>query len=97
MHLDLVGKNIVITPSLKRQLSHKFQRLDKFLPLDKEVRLVLSKVKDVCCINARMSFPKKHVICAIAETDDMYKSIDIAANKLRIQMLSYKDKLVEHH
>lgn len=94
MEVQIKGKNIEITDAMRQQIEAKLARLNKYDMIDDDAR-----AKVVCQSypedkQIEITIPTKHAILrAEVDTDDMYKALDLAIDKLEDQMRRQKTRL----
>jgi putative sigma-54 modulation protein len=97
--LDISGIHTTLDPSLRKYVQKKIGSLDKYIPrharsnVRMEVFLKESKAKDknasICEVNVYLPHSTINIKeCAI----NMYAAIDIAEEKIKVQLKKYKDK-----
>lgn len=92
MKINVVAKNIQLTPSLKDIVERKISKLDKYFDPNIEAKATLSVQKN--SHKVEVTIPFNGVILRCEEsTDDMYKSIDLVEEKLQRQIRKQKTKL----
>lgn len=95
-NLSIQGKNIQITDSLKAYLLERLSKLERFSQniIDAVVRMEVQKLDHRIDVVLKFSHftVKVHAI-----TDDMYASIDKAADRLQTKILKYKNRMQDHH
>ena len=79
---------------LHKFIQNKLSKLEKLARVtDIEVILDVDNIRHIA--EANVFVPNK-VINAKAESEDMYKSIDLLQEKLTRQMIKYKEKFSDH-
>ena len=96
MNLNITGKHLEITPSLKKHIENKFIKINNHFNYVIDAKFILSVQKLDNIIDATIHLPNLD-INAKSVCDDMYKSIDLVINKLDKQVIKYKDKNQDHH
>lgn len=95
MQLQIDGQGIEVTDSIKNVLEKKMCRLESHFERLTHAHVVF-KVKKIRQIaDATLSVPGT-TISAEAESDDMYKTIDLLVDKLKAQLLKHKEKVTQH-
>lgn len=95
MQITITGRHVEITPALR---DHAMQRLKKiscysFEPMEATVRLAVEKYRHRAEIVLWVNGDR---ILAKEETDGMYRSIDLAMEKIEQRLRKYKEKLSRH-
>ena len=95
-HIQVTGRHVEITDSMKDYALQKISKLERFLNriMDVYVIMDIQKIEHRVEIQIRIGNTK---ISSKASTHDMYVSIDQAVAKLEAQILRYKSKLQDHH
>jgi putative sigma-54 modulation protein len=96
MNLNITGKHLEITPSLKKHIKNKFIKINNHFNYVIDAKFILSVEKLDNIIDATLHLPNLD-INAKSVCNDMYKSIDLVINKLDKQVIKYKDKNKDHH
>ena len=96
MRLQLKGKNVEISDSIRSYAEQKLRKLDKQLPDLVQVDLELSQEKNPSIRDNQVAeatiFTKGHPLRARAATSDMRASIDGLTDKLMREVKEYQDK-----
>lgn len=93
MKINVYGKNLNVTKSLKETAEKKVSKLDKFFFKDVEAKVVLSieKLRQI----VEITIPFNGTILRAEEiSNDMYQSIDKAVDILERQIRKHKTKLL---
>lgn len=95
MQIQIDGQGTSVSPALKELTQKKMERkLSHFDKINKiHVIFKVSKLRQEA--NAHLAVPGT-VINAHAESDDMYKTIDLLVKNLHSQLTAYKEKHEEH-
>lgn len=94
MRITMTGRNIDLTNGLKNQVNKKLGKLEKYFAPDAEVRVVLSRTKDMEKVEVTIP-TKTGLIRAEEMTDDFYASIDLAEEAIERQIKKFKTKLID--
>lgn len=91
MKFIISGKNIDVTPGLKAAVEDKIGKLEKYFTPETEVHATLSVEKERQKIE--VTIPVKGTIIRSEQvSNDMYVSIDLAAEVIERQLKKYKNK-----
>lgn len=95
MQISITFKNIDPSEALKSHIQEKLDRWDKMFDSPAEAHVVLSieKIRHIAEINLNCDKFKIH---ATEESENMYSSIDMLANKVKLQIKKNKEKLRRH-
>lgn len=94
MRFTITGRNIEVTPALKRAVEDKIGKLDRYFNPDTEVTVTLSVQKERQ--NIEVTIPVKGTIIRAEESSsDMYVSIDLVEEVIERQLKKYKNKLID--
>ncbi|UHR02539.1 ribosome-associated translation inhibitor RaiA [Peptoniphilus sp. GNH] len=96
MKLELVGKNISLTESLKSKVEDKLSKLDKYFSDEILARATLSSTKGNQKIEVTIFLPGT-ILRAEDSSSDMYSSIDKVQNSLERQIKKYKTRLKKRY
>ncbi|OOY36201.1 ribosome hibernation-promoting factor, HPF/YfiA family [Solemya velum gill symbiont] len=95
MQINLTGRHIDITDSLRDYVTSKMDRIERHFDHVTNIHVVLDVEK--LRQKAEASFHiSGHDIFAEAENEDMYAAIDSLVDKLDRQLLKYKEKMKNH-
>jgi len=108
MRVQVKGKNLEVTSSLREYAETKLAKLDKQLADQTQVELELSEEKNPSiaagCVAEATIFAKGTTLRAREVSSDLRASIDLVVSKLERQVKRYRDKRVheprrhaEHH
>lgn len=98
MKLQIIGKNIVVTDSIRAAVESKLARMDKYFIINGEVeakvlvRTYKTAQKVEITIHTKMMDFRVEVM-----HDDLYAAIDLAIDKLEGQMRKLKTRLDRSH
>lgn len=92
MKYTYVGKNVVITDSLKNSVEEKLSRLGNYFNCEKEAKVVMSTQKNKHKIEVTI-YIKDLIIRAEEVADDMYIAIDLIVDKLERKLRKQKTVL----
>jgi len=96
MQIDVTGRHVDITDSLRSYVENKFQKLERHFEHINNTHVILSVEK-----NRQKAEATVHVnrgdLFADDEQEDMYAAIDGLIDKLDRQLKKHKEKLTDHH
>ena len=95
MQINITGHQLDLTDSLKAHVHEKLSKLERHFDHINSIDVVLNvnKIRQ----HAEATIDAKGIsIHANAETENMYSSIDILAQKLDSQVLKHKEKMADH-
>jgi len=96
MQINITGHQLDLTDSLKSHVHEKLSKLERHFDHINTIEVVLNveKIRQF----AEATIDAKGVsIHADAESENMYSSIDMLAQKLDTQVIKHKEKLTNHH
>lgn len=94
MRYTITGRNMDITPGLRRMIKEKIGKLDRYFNPNTEVIVTLSSQRDKQ--NIEVTIPVKgNIIRAEESSSDMYVSIDLVEEVIERQLKKYKTKLID--
>jgi len=96
MQINVVGRNIEVTPTLKSFTIEKLTALEKRDHQISHVTVTLH-IENLTQIAEATLHLHGTDLHATAEADDMYQSIEILATKLLTQLTKHKEKIIESH
>ena len=95
MQVNLTGRHVELTDSLRNYVLSKFERIERHFDHITNVNVILDVEK--LRQKAEASFHiSGHDIYADAEHEDMYAAIDSLVDKLDRQLLKHKEKMQSH-
>lgn len=95
MQILLTGRNLVVTPAIRRYAEEKVGRLQRYLEHITSAHIVLSveKYRQIAEVTLRV---RDLTIRGEESTTDLYSSIDLVVEKLERQLQKYKGKILDH-
>lgn len=81
MRIEFYGKNIEVTPALKKQAEKKLSKLDKYFAEEVKAKATFSATKGDHTTEITVFLPSS-IVRAEETTQDMYASIDLAVDAL---------------
>lgn len=94
MRYTITGRNVNVTPGIRKAVEEKIGKLDRYFNPDTEVIVTLSVQKDVQKIEVTIPV-KGNLIRAEESSSDMYVSIDLVEEVIERQLKKYKTKLID--
>ncbi len=95
MQINLTGRNVEITKSLKDYVDSKFSRLKRHFEHINNVHVILNVDKLQQTAEAKIHLNGGEVFAAAGHSD-MYAAIDGLIDKLDRQVIKHKEKLNRH-
>lgn len=96
MRLQVKGKNVVVTPSIREYAERKLARLSKQLAEQTQVEIELSEQRNPSIAESQVAeatvFTKGPTLRAKESSRDMKASIDMLADKLERQVKRYREQ-----
>ncbi len=96
MQINVTGRHVDITDSLKSYVENKFQRLERHFEHINNTHVILSVEKERQKAEATVHVNRGNLF-ADNEQEDMYAAIDGLIDKLDRQLKKHKEKLTDHH
>jgi putative sigma-54 modulation protein len=96
-NVTITGRHVHVTEAMKEYAQDKLSKLERFAPnhiIDVHVTMDIQKLEHRTACELKFGHYKIRVS---ASTDDMYKSIDKAVERLESKLRKYKVKLQDHH
>jgi putative sigma-54 modulation protein len=97
VNINVTGRHVNITDSMRDYAKEKIQKLEKFAPgmiIDAHIIMDVEKYRQLAEVTVKGNFFTIH---AKEETGDMYSSIDILLEKLEKKLRHIKEKVQDHH
>ena len=91
MKIEIISKNIEVTPAIKDLIAKKAKKLSLFIPEDTVVKFMIDANKKRHKIEATI-YLDSVTIRAEQRSDDLYKTIDQTIDVLIKRVKNYKDK-----
>tara|TARA_R110002126_G_scaffold22915_6_gene81273 strand:+ start:2877 stop:3164 length:288 start_codon:yes stop_codon:yes gene_type:complete len=95
MLINMTGRNIDITESLREYLQGKFSKLERHFDQINNVHVVLNVEKLQQKAEAKINLNGAEIF-AMSESTDMYAAIDALIDKLDRQVIKHKEKYTKH-
>ena len=92
MNINISGKGIDLTQSIKDTVEKKLSKLDKFINKDAVCNVKISTQKDIQKIEVTIPM-KNNTVRAEHSSKDLYQSIDLVVDILERQIRKYKTKI----
>lgn len=95
MQIILAGHHVEITDALREYVNSKFDKLERFFDRINNVHVVLNveKLEHIAEATLHVNQGEIH---AKANSENMYKAIDLLSDKLVKQLNRHKDKMNHH-
>ena len=94
MRYTITGRNVNVTPGIRKAVEEKIGKLDRYFNPDTEVIVTLSVQKDRQKIEVTIPV-KGNIIRAEESSSDMYVSIDLVEEVIERQLKKYKNKIID--
>ncbi len=94
MRYTITGRNVNVTPGIRKAVEEKVGKLDRYFNPDTEVIVTLSVQKDRQKIEVTIPV-KGNLIRAEESSSDMYVSIDLVEEVIERQLKKYKNKIID--
>ncbi|AKQ33422.1 ribosome hibernation-promoting factor, HPF/YfiA family [Candidatus Coxiella mudrowiae] len=95
MQIQMTGHGLHISPALRGLTEKKLKRLHPCFDEITNIHITfhVNKIRQIADANLQLPGSK---INAQAESEDMYKTVDLLIQKLQIQLAKYKAKKGDH-
>jgi len=93
--IKIAGRGTDASEALRQHVVQKAEALERFFDRIVSVDVVLSVEKERQIADVRARLTNRKVIVAREESNDLYASIDKAIDRLRRQLVKFKDQLHE--
>ena len=94
MKIKIFGKNIEVTEGIKGAVEEKLGKLDKYFAEETKADVTLSVNRNDQKVEVTIPV-KGGIIRAEEVSEDMYASIDMVEETIELQLVKYKNKLVD--
>lgn len=95
MQINLTGRHVEITESLREYVDTKFAKLERHFEHINNVHVILNVEKLKQIAEAKVHLNGGEVF-AMSEDDNMYAAIDQLIDKLDRQVIKHKEKISRH-
>ena len=95
MRIELVARNYEPAEHLKRIVSEKLEKLDKYFSDDAKAKVCLKKEGNTCVLEVMLDYAGK-LVRAEVESNNFYENIDKVLPKLEGQIRKYRTKFDKH-
>ena len=96
MEITFKGHHIELTDALKTRAIEKLQHLQHFSSHILNINVTFTVEKNTQKAEATLHIPGSN-LHAVAESEDMYNSIDLLYENLKRQLNKHHDKMTDHH
>ena len=96
MRFIISGKNLEVTDSMRKAVTEKLGKLERYFTPETTVHVTMSVEKERQKIEVTIPL-KGNVIRSEQVSNDMYVSIDLVEEVIERQLRKYKQKLVDRH
>lgn len=96
MQIQIDGQGLDVTPALRELTLKKLKRIQSHIHNIQRIHIIfkVNKIRQIA--DANITVPG-NLINARAESEDMYKTVDLLMEKLIKQLTKYKEKETDHH
>jgi putative sigma-54 modulation protein len=95
MQVNLTGRHLELTDSLRNYVASKFEKLERHFDHVTQVNVILSIEKQRQMAEANFHVSGQDIFADI-QHQDMYAAIDGLVDKLDRQLLKHKEKIQSH-
>ena len=97
MDISINGRNIKITSAIQSYVERKVERLDRYMPNVREIRVDLAKENtrsspDVLIAQLTLQHERGTILRAEERTEDLFASIDLVVDKMYRQIEKFKGR-----
>ncbi len=96
MKFVIVGKGMEVTDNLRKAVTDKLGKLERYFTPDTEVHVTMSVEKERQKIEVTIPV-KGNIIRSEQVSNDMYVSIDLVEEVIERQLRKYKEKIIAKH
>lgn len=93
MKIIISGRNMKVTESLRNQIELKLEKFEKFFSSDVEARVTMSHQKAMQTLEITIPLKNSAIFRVEESSEDMYKSLDLAVDKLGKQISKHKTNI----
>jgi len=92
MNIQITARNIDLTDAIRSYAERKVSKLERYFDHITEASVLLEVQKNVHIVEILLS-AKGVFMKGLEKSEDLYASIDLAADKIEKQLVKYKEKL----
>ncbi len=96
MRLNFTARHYKSSPRLKEYAQNEVSRLEKFYDGIISCEVVLDYQKDIQIAEINLTVYGQK-LTVVEKSDDIYKSIDLAVQKMERKLKRYKEKKIQQH
>ena len=96
MKFVIVGKGMEVTDNLRKTVTDKLGKLERYFTPETEVHVTMSVEKERQKIEVTIPV-KGNIIRSEQVSNDMYVSIDLVEEVIERQLRKYKEKIIDKH
>ena len=96
MRLNFTARHYKSSPRLKEYAQNEVSRLEKFYDGIISCEVVLDYQKDIQIAEVHLTVYGQ-ILTVVEKSDDIYKSIDLAVQKMERKLQRYKEKKIQQH
>jgi putative sigma-54 modulation protein len=96
MRIELTGRHLTVTDSIREYAESKAAKLVKYFDGTQQINVLLEALKHSSFkVELVVDVRGHHDIIATATAPDLYAAIDLALDKARAQLTTFKERLKE--
>lgn len=95
MQIQITGHGFEVSPALRELTEKKLHRMQRHINNITNIQITFEVDNLTQIAEANVQVPGNSVN-ARAESNDMYKSVDLLMEKLKVQLTKYKEKTSDH-
>ena len=96
LNLEVIGQHVDITPAVRESVARRADKLQKFFDRIHGLRVIIGEEGTSHQAEFVAHLVKSDTVVAKATGQDLFATIDAAADKLEHQLRRYKERLREH-
>ncbi len=96
MQMQITGRHVEVTDSLKQYVEEKVNKVAKYFDNITHAKVVLDVEREKHQVEVLLNLPGQDIV-AKADHTDMYAAVDLVEEKLETQVKKYKQKMKNHH
>ena len=94
--IQITGHGVEISPTMREFIDDKFGRLIRHAEKITSIHVILNVTKQRQIAEVRLHIPRAEIY-ADAESEDMYKTIDLLLDKIVRQLEKHREKHEKNH
>lgn len=96
MKVNVTGKQLEVTEAIRGAIENELKILNKYSDKDMECNAIIKSYHSGKKIELTLKLDEKHTLRQEVTDFDLYRAINLASEKLEVQIKKLKDRLQDH-